>query len=136
MENLEHRVEQFPITEYFESPQEWQEFSQKVTDRFNELIAQGKTDISFDIIVAVYTEYGENYPELDMRFTYYSEMTEEEIEQKKREDEKYAKDCAIEELLNTFEIDSMTWHSVKQSELLSNMLLSGELVFKKKERVV
>lgn len=136
MENLEHRVEQFPITEYFESPQEWQEFSQKVTDRFNELIAQGKTDISFDIIVDVYTEYGENYPELDMRFRYYSEMTEEEIEQKKREDEKYAKDCAIEELLNTFEIDSMTWHSVKQSELLSNMLLSGELVFKKKERVV
>ena len=67
-----------------------------------------------------------------MRFTYYSEMTEEEIEQKKREDKKFAKDCAVEELLNTFEIDSMTWHSVKQSELLSDMLLSGELVLKKK----
>lgn len=108
MENLEHRVEHFPITEYFESPQEWQEFSQKVTGKFNELISQGKTEVSFDIIVYVYTEYGEHYPELDMRFTYFSEMTEEEIEQKKKKDEKFAKDCAVEELLNTFEIDSMT----------------------------
>ena len=133
MENLEHRIEHFPITEYFESPREWQEFSQEVTDRFNELISLGKTDISFDIIIDIYTEYGENYPELGMRFRYFSEMTEEEIEQKKKKDEKFAKDCAVEELLNTFEIDSMTWHSVKQSELLSNMLLSGDLVFKKKE---
>ena len=28
----------------------------------------------------------------------------------------------------------MTWYSIKQSELLSNMLLRGELVFKKKEK--
>ena len=34
-----------------------------------------------------------------MRFTYFSEMSEEEIEQKKREDEKFAKGCAVEELL-------------------------------------
>ena len=131
--NLEYRVEQFPITEHFDSVEEWQEFSQKVTDRFNELIEQGKTDVSFDIMADVHTEYGENYEELVMRFTYFSEMTEEELEQKKKKDVKFVRECAVEELLNTFEIDSMTWHNVKSSSILSDMLLSGELYFKKKD---
>ena len=73
------------VQTYFESKEEFIEFSNKILKTFDDLEKSGYKNINLNIDAKTYSEYGETYPYLNVSFDYEREQTKEEIaEENKR----------------------------------------------------
>lgn len=83
---------------YFESKEEFIEFSNKILEKFDNLEKLEYKNINLNMDARTYSEYGEQYPYLSIYFEYEREETQEEIdlEIKKLEEEKINKQITDE----------------------------------------
>lgn len=115
------------LNQYFESKEEFKEFSDKVLKTFDDLEAQGFSDISFDLAHSYYSDYEDTYSHLRMEFYYNREITLEEevlLLDKKRVELENKKIC--EELSDKMSSNSI-W-SIINNEDLKKMYLDGKII--------
>lgn len=115
------------VQTYFESKEEFIEFSNKIINHFDDLEKLGYKNINLNIDASTYSEYGEVYPQLSINFEYEREQTQEEIdeENKKLEEEKINKKIQ-QELLGKLSNNSIG--SIIFNDDLKQLYLDGKII--------
>lgn len=112
---------------YFESTEEWSEFYSKILEEFQNLEKKGYTDIYFDISSERYSEYGEEYSDVKLRFNYTRAVTPEEFAEEQKEKAKDEEDNKIfSELCGKLSTNSIG--SILHNEDLRELYLNGKIL--------
>ena len=112
---------------YFESTEEWTEFYCKIQEQFEDLENRGYTDICFDISSERYSEHGEEYSDVKLRFNYTRNVTPEEIAEEQKEKAKDEEDNKIfSELCGKLSTNSIG--SILHNEDLRELYLNGKIL--------
>ena len=112
---------------YFESTEEWTEFYCRIQEQFEDLENRGYTDICFDISSERYSEYGEEYSDVKLRFNYTRQVTPEELIAEQKEKAKDEEDNKIfSELCGKLSTNSIG--SILHNEDLRELYLNGKIL--------
>lgn len=112
---------------YFENAEEWTEFYCRILEEFENLENRGYTDICFDISSERYSEYGDEYSDVKLRFNYTREVTPEERAEEQKEKAKDEEDSKIfSELCGKLSTNSIG--SILHNEDLRELYLSGKIL--------
>lgn len=112
---------------YFETKEEFLEFSNKVLEKYNDLEKQNFKNINFNINARYYNEYGEIYPFLELVFEYERDLTQEEINIKTKEEKENEIDLQILKELNG-KLSSNSIGSIINNEDLKKLYLEGKII--------
>ena len=112
---------------YFESKEEFLEFSNKILEKYNDLEKQNFKNINFNINARYYNEYGEIYPFLELVFEYERDLTQEEINIKTKEEKENEIDLQILKELNG-KLSSNSIGSIINNEDLKKLYLEGKII--------
>ncbi len=112
---------------YFETKEEFLEFSNKVLEKYNDLEKQNFKNINFNINARYYNEYGEIYPFLELVFEYERDLTQEEINIKAKEEKENEIDLQILKELNG-KLSSNSIGSIINNEDLKKLYLEGKII--------
>lgn len=111
---------------YFESKEEFLEFSNKILEKYNDLEKQNFKNINFNINARYYNEYGETYPFLELVFEYERDLTQEEINIKTKEEKENEIDLQILKELNG-KLSSNSIGAIINNEDLKKLYLEGKI---------
>ena len=111
---------------YFESKEEFLEFSNKILEKYNDLEKQNFKNINFNINARYYNEYGETYPFLELVFEYERDLTQEEINIKAKEEKENEIDLQILKELNG-KLSSNSIGAIINNEDLKKLYLEGKI---------
>lgn len=115
------------VQTYFESKEEFIEFSNKIINHFDDLEKLGYKNINLNIDASTYSEYGEVYPQLSINFEYEREQTQEEIdEENKKLEEKKINKKIKQELLGKLSNHSIG--SIIFNDDLKKLYLDGKII--------
>lgn len=114
--------------EYFESIEEFEEYSDIVKKQFKELKDNGYKEITFRVAPGIYSEYGEDYPYLSVFFDTYREKNKQELDKEKLEKKANKKlEKAINELNGKIPDEAI--FTISHCPSLLQLYLDGKLNF-------
>lgn len=118
------------LTTYFESKEDFIDFSNKVIKNFEELELKNYKDVTFYINVNSYAEYGDYYHDVSFDFEYQRELTQNELNEKQIKIKKEKENEKIfSELVGKLSSNSIG--SIIHNEDLRKLYLEGNLIVNK-----
>lgn len=111
---------------YFESKEEFIEFSNKILEHFDNLEKLGYQNINLNMNANTYSEYGEQYPYLSIQFDYEREETQQEIDE---ENNKIEEDKINKQITNELvgKLSSNSIGSIIFNDDLRQLYLDGKI---------
>lgn len=118
------------LTTYFESKEDFIDFSNKVIKNFEELELKNYKNVTFYINVNSYAEYGDYYHDVSFDFEYQRELTQNELNEKQIKIKKEKENEKIfSELVGKLSSNSIG--SIIHNEDLRKLYLEGNLIVNK-----